>query len=204
MENELHWYALKIVFNKLFEAENDFAEQGVESYFPVEKVRLKGEDHLRAARRLALQDDYRKDNRYIKVGPVIFQRKPVVNSLMFVRTTHEGILKIAKDIEGRGFVYRMADRKTLCVIPDRQMTLFRLVTDSGDTGLEYFSDESITRYKQGDRVRVVEGPLKGTEGYIKRIRRDRRLLVAIEGFVAVATSFIPMQFLQKVPEEHAG
>jgi hypothetical protein len=47
---------------------------------------------------------------------------------------------------------------------------------------------------------VLEGPLKGAEGYIKRIRKDRRLLVAIEGFIAVATSFIPFQYLEKVPE----
>ena len=45
---------------------------------------------------------------------------------------------------------------------------------------------------------MKEGPLKGAEGYIKRIRRDRRLLVAIEGFVAVATSFIPPELLEKV------
>ena len=49
-------------------------------------------------------------------------------------------------------------------------------------------------------MRVLEGPLKGAEGYIKRIRKDRRLLVAIEGFIAVATTFIPPQFLEKVPD----
>jgi transcription antitermination factor NusG len=49
-------------------------------------------------------------------------------------------------------------------------------------------------------VRVTEGPLKGAEGYIRRIRKDRRLLVSIEGVVAVATSYIPMSQLMKVEE----
>ena len=49
-------------------------------------------------------------------------------------------------------------------------------------------------------MRVLEGPLKGAEGYVKRIRKDRRLLVSIEGFIAVATSFIPFQFLEKVSD----
>jgi transcription antitermination factor NusG len=66
--------------------------------------------------------------------------------------------------------------------------------------LEFFSDEDMTRYKTGDKVRVLEGPLKGAEGYIKRIRKDRRLLVSIEGFIAVATSFIPPQFLAKAED----
>ena len=201
MEEELHWYALKIFYNKVFAAETQFAEQGIESFFPVELVRLKGEDHMRAARRLATPDDFRQDNRYVKEGPAIFLRKPVVNSLMFVHTTEQEILQVANELEGKGFVYKTVDRKKPFVIPDREMAMFRLVTSSGADGLKFYSDESITRYKQGDRVRVTEGLLKGAEGYIKRIGKDRRLLVAIQGFVAVATSFIPMQFLETVSED---
>ena len=47
-------------------------------------------------------------------------------------------------------------------------------------------------------VRVTEGPFRGAEGYVKRIRRDRRLLVSIEGIVAVATAFIEPQFLEEI------
>ena len=80
------------------------------------------------------------------------------------------------------------------------MAMFQLVCSSGTEGLDFFSDEDITRYKSGDKVRVLEGPLKGAEGYIKRIKKDRRLLVAIEGFIAVATMYIPPQFLEKVSD----
>ena len=86
------------------------------------------------------------------------------------------------------------------MIPDKQMAMFQLVCSSGAEGLDFFADDDLTRYKAGDKVRVLEGPLKGAEGYIKRIRKDRRLLVSIEGFIAVATSFIPPQFLEKVPD----
>jgi transcription antitermination factor NusG len=94
----------------------------------------------------------------------------------------------------------MVDNKRPCVIPDKQMGMFQMVCSSGADGLEFFADDDMTRYRSGDRVRVLEGPLKGAEGYIKRIRKDRRLLVAIEGFIAVATSFIPPQFLAKVTD----
>ena len=52
-ENKRNWYALKVFYNKVFEIESDLEDMGLETYIPVRKVQLKGEDHLRAARRLA-------------------------------------------------------------------------------------------------------------------------------------------------------
>jgi len=197
-EIKRNWYALKVFYNKVFEIEALLGEMDLETYIPVRKVQLKGEDHLRAARRLATLDDTRRDNQFFQEGPVIFKRVPVVSSLLFVRAPEERVPEIVGVVYGRGFLYRMADGKRPSVIPDKQMAMFQMVCSSGADGLEFFSDEDMTRYKQGDKVRVLEGPLKGAEGYIKRIRKDRRLLVAIEGFIAVATSFIPPQFLEKV------
>ena len=199
-ESKLNWYALKIFFNKVFEIEDTLQGMALETYIPVRKVQLKGEDHMRAARRLATPDDTRRDNRFIKAGPIIYRRDPVVSSLLFVHAPESAVNDIVQAILGKGFMYKMADGERYAVIPDRQLAMFRMVCSSGDEGLDFFSEDDLTRYRQGARVRVTEGPLKGAEGYIKRIKKDRRLLVAIEGFVAVATSFIPPQFLEVVPE----
>ena len=199
-QEQLNWYAMKVFFNKVFEIEALLEDRAVESYIPVRTEQLKGEEHLRIARRLATPDDRRRDNQFLQAGPIIYKRIPVVNSLLFFRTLAERVAEMEALITGRGFVYKMADRERPAVIPDKQMAMFRIVCSSGAEGLEFFSDEDLTRYKQGDKVRVLEGPLKGAEGYIKRIRKDRRLLVSIEGFIAVATSFIPPQFLEKVSD----
>ena len=197
-DSKLNWYALKVFYNKVFEIEALLGDMGLETYIPVRQVQLKGEEHMRIARRLATPDDRRRDNQFVQAGPVIYKRVPIVSSLLFVCAPKERLPEISACVEGRGFVYKMADRKTDAVIPDKQMAMFRMVCSSGADGLEFFSDEDMTRYKTGDRVRVLEGPLKGAEGYIKRIRKDRRLLVSIEGFIAVATSYIPPQFLEVV------
>jgi transcription antitermination factor NusG len=199
-EIKRNWYALKVFYGKVFEIEALLGDMDLETYIPVRKDLLRGEDHLRAMRRLATPDDRRRDNQFEQVGPLIYKRVPVVSSLLFVRAPKDRLKEIEDCVKEKGFVYRTADRKTEAVIPDKQMAMFRMVCSSGAEGLEFFADEDMTRYKAGDRVRVLEGPLKGTEGYIKRIRKDRRLLVAIEGFIAVATSFIPPQFLEKVPD----
>lgn len=199
-ENELHWYALKVFYNKVFDLENELEKMDLESYIPVELVRLKGLDHMRAARRLATPDDTRNDNQYVKEGPVIYKRKPIVSSLLFVRCDAQKLLEIEAKISGCGFVYKRVDRKP-AIIPDKEMEMFRMVVSKGADGLLFFSDDDITRYRSGARVRVKEGPLAGAEGYIKRIRKDRKLLVAIEGFVAVAVSYIPPQFLEVIEKQ---
>ena len=199
-EVKLNWYALKVFYGKVFEIEARLGDMDLETYIPVRKVLLKGEDHMRALRRLSTPDDRRCDNQFIQAGPLIYKRVPVVTSLLFVRAPKDRLKEVEDCVREKGFVYRTADRKTEAVIPDKQMAMFQLVCSSGAEGLEFFADDDLTRYKAGDKVRVLEGPLKGAEGYIKRIRRDRRLLVAIEGFIAVATTFIPPQFLEKVPE----
>lgn len=200
-ESKLNWYALKVFYGKVFEIEARLGDMGLETYIPVRQVQLKGEDHMRAARRLATPDDRRRDNQFVQEGPVIFKRVPVVSSLLFVHAPKDRLPEVGSCVDGKGFVYKTADRESEAVIPDKQMAMFRMVCSSGAEGLEFFADDDLTRYKAGDKVRVLEGPLKGAEGYIKRIRKDRRLLVSIEGFIAVATSFIPPQFLEKVPSE---
>ena len=199
-EIKLNWYALKVFYGKVFEIEARLGDMDLETYIPVRKDLLKGEDHMRAMRRLATPDDRRRDNRFIQAGPLIYKRVPVVSSLLFVRAPKDRLGEVEACVKEKGFIYRTADRKTEAVIPDKQMAMFQMVCSSGAEGLEFFADDDMTRYKAGDKVRVLEGPLKGAEGYIKRIRKDRRLLVSIEGFIAVATSFIPPQFLEKVSD----
>ncbi|MBQ1912368.1 MAG: transcriptional regulator [Bacteroidales bacterium] len=200
MENtQQNWYAAKVFFNRVFVFEEQLAAEGYASYIAVAKVLLKGEDHLRAARMLALPK-FTPDRRYIREGALIFERKPLISSLLFFQAAPDELVYIEKMLYGKGFIYKKADGSGPAVIPPRQMASFRLVTSSGDTGLTFFADGPSINIRQGDRVRVLEGPLKGAEGYIKRIKKDRRLLVSIDGVVAVATSYIPQQFLEIVPE----
>lgn len=205
-ETTLHWYALKVFYNKVFEIEDLLGAMGIETYLAVDKVLLKGAAHLIARRHIAtLKAQGKRDTRYVEEGALIFQRTPLVSSLLFFRADEGGLRAVEsamKDVNdnAKGFIYKTADWKQYAIVPDRQMATFRLVTAKGSQGLEFFSSDSLTRFKEGRKVRVKEGPFKGAEGYIKRIRRDRRLLVSIEGIVAVATAYIPPELLETVPE----
>lgn len=197
------WYAVKVFYNKVFRMEDTFSGMGLETYLAVQKLQLKGAAHMAAARMLAQVDEYhRKDCRYIQEGPVIYERVPLVSSLIFVKATPEEIVEVDSRLhEGDkilGFVYKTADFKDYAIIPETQMSSFRLVTESGASGLEFYSADDVARFRLGDHVRVLEGPLQGAEGYIRRVKKSKRLLVCIEGVIAVATTYLPPRMLEKI------
>ena len=199
------WYAIKVFFNKVFQMEDILSDMELETYLPVQKDKLKGQEYLKVSKRLSLVDaNHRKDSRYIQEGPIIYERKPLVASLIFLRADDDEILSVdarLKDemILGRllGFIYKTADFKKWATIPDKQMESFRLLTENGGDGLTFYT-ANLVKLAQGDKVRVIDGPLKGAEGYIKRIKKDRRLLVCVEGVIAVSSSYIPDRMLEKI------
>ena len=121
------WYAIKVFFNKVFQMEDILSDMELETYLPVQKDKLKGQEYLKVSKRLSLVDaNHRKDSRYIQEGPIIYERKPLVASLIFLRADDDEILSVdarLKDemILGRllGFIYKTADFKKWATIPDK-------------------------------------------------------------------------------------
>lgn len=174
-KSAIHWYALKVFYNKVFEIEDLLTKDKIESYIPCETV-------------LVVHDGVKK-----KV------RKPVISSLLFFRSTEKQALLLQQRLTDRVILYtRNIDmKKQPLAIPEREMNLFMLVSSSGEKGLEYFGDDRM-EFHTGERVRVIDGSFKGAEGYIHRIKGNRRLIVSIQGVCAVATSYIPQCFLVKI------
>ena len=133
-------------------------------------------------------------------GIEFFLPSGVVPSLLFVHCTLQEVELIAAEHFGRLMVYRLAGTRIPAPIPDREMEVFRFVVTSGRQGLTLLGDDR-PEYHLGDRVVVTDGPFKGAEGHIKRIKKDRRLVVTIPGVVAVATAYIHPSMLKKVVEE---
>lgn len=80
-------------------------------------------------------------------------------------------------------------------ISDHEMEVFMLATSNG-TGEFLGSDTE--NYMIGDKVRVTEGVYKGYEGYIRRIKHDRKLLVCLQGVAVVAFGDINMEYVEKI------
>ena len=126
-----------------------------------------------------------------------FAPTDIIGNLLFLRCTEEDILHFVADRWQQTWLYREAASRRPAAIPDREMEVFRFVVTAGRDGLQLLGDDR-PEYHEGDRVVVTGGPFKGAEGHIKRIKRDRRLVVTIRGVVAVATTYIHPSLLKKV------
>ena len=131
----------------------------------------------------------------LAVDGIRFFIPSMVSSLLFVQASNDYLMQFEEGYRGRLWVYRDLLTGKPSAIPEREMEVFIFVCTAGQQGLSYLGEDK-PEYHKGDRVRVTDGVFKGAEGYVKRIKKDRRLVVSIRGVVAVATSYIPPQFLE--------
>ena len=135
----------------------------------------------------------------LAVDGIRFFIPSMVSSLLFVQASNDYLMQFEEGYRGRLWVYRDLLTGKPSAIPEREMEVFIFVCTAGQQGLSYLGEDK-PEYHKGYRVRVTDGVFKGAEGYVKRIKKDRRLVVSIRGVVAVATSYIPPQFLEILSE----
>lgn len=119
--------------------------------------------------------------------------------LLFIYCHEDYVRQLTEDHWGKIYFYRDPTKTKVQPVSTREMNTFILVTSVTDDLI--LIDNPTPRFLQGQRVRVTEGLFRGAEGVIKRIKGDRRLVVSINGVMAVATCYIRPEFLEKVEEE---
>lgn len=179
MAEKTSWYALKIFYNKVIALKTRLEELGFECY-------------------CALDAD----------------GKPAVSQLLFVRCTESqltGYSRIApQDIKFVAYTRKeqrasQLDEKLIemdvpAPIPENEMRAFILVTSASPDTYEVLGPDH-PKYHTRQKVRVTEGPFAGSEGYVRRIKKDRRLVITVTGIVAVATVYIDPAYLEPVNDE---
>ena len=92
------------------------------------------------------------------------------------------------------------DRETRqpITIPEQQMRNFIAVAGTYDQQIVYLPPMDVTAMSKGDRVRITGGIFEGVEGVFVRIKGDRRVVVSIQGIMAVATTFIHPSLIEKI------
>ena len=170
----LHWYALKVFYNRVVYLKSLLDPEGIETYVPYHTV-----------------EKYEN-------GQLMYVDKQLIPSLMFVRCSEQWLVEFKRAHNDAFMYYVEPDSHNPGPIPDKEMQSFILVT-SADVGrnVKYFGADA-PEYHTGDRVRVTEGIYKGAEGYIKRIKKDRKLIVSVTGVAVVAVSYIHPDFLEKI------
>jgi transcription antitermination factor NusG len=85
------------------------------------------------------------------------------------------------------------------VISEKEMMNFMAVAgnEALSEQVHYLGDEA-QQLKRGEEVMVRAGAFKGITGRIVRVKRQRRILVELQGVAHVVTAYIPNQLLERV------
>ena len=122
-----------------------------------------------------------------------------LKSLFFVQCPVEWLIAFKQRHFSDFMIYTDKPGGKPAPVRNEEMEMFIMVTSAHNNNAQDIEVlEPKPQYAKGDLVRVTDGFYKGATGIVKRIRKDRKLLVAISGVAVVAISHIPMCFLEKV------
>ncbi|WP_417013440.1 UpxY family transcription antiterminator [Alistipes sp.] len=174
MSNEQrNWYIVRATYSREMSVKRYFDRLKVRSYVPMHYV----ETQIGGRRRLV--------------------QRPVVHNLVFVRITPAWLQKIRQSAPVPIGLYYDRSSSEPAVVPDKEMDDFLFVTGGrfDDTPLIDLQRE---RLDAGDRVRITEGVFKGVEGEYLRYGSKQRVVVKLQGLLAVATAEIPAHSVERI------
>lgn len=170
---EKYWYALRI-FKDMAQARDDFSRERIATFVP-----------------------YRVEERVD--GGVKYEEKPLIESLIFLKTT----AKYVKDYWYSHYPHVMYYRDFATGepgrIPDREMDAFRKLAAPLDPSIEFFDSEGGPDFRKGEAVLITDGRFKGCSGHIFRIGRDRKVIVSLTENFHFRLDIHP-RFLQKLDQ----
>ena len=128
------------------------------------------------------------------------QLLPAIHNLIFVHTTRERIKTLKQGVNFLQYHTRPQGGKNIPItVPESQMQQFIAICKANNENITYLRPEEID-IKKGSRVRVHGGAFDGTEGYFVKIqgKRNRRVVMLIEGITAVALTEISTDFIEVI------
>ena len=169
------WYAIRVTFNREMKVKDDLDMRGIESFVPMKYVM--GTRRGRRVKKLV----------------------PTIHNLIFFHI-EPSLMKEYKATTKLPIRYIMnpATKKPV-VVPEKEMQNFIAVAGTYDEQLVYVTPKP-GQFTRGDRVRILGGPFEGAEGILQRVKGDSRVVVSVQGLVAIVTTSIHPSLLEKLPK----
>lgn len=168
-EEKSEWFAIKT--RQDFRAETEFKPILDDVLFPKETVRVPG-----------------RKNR----------QRAIIPHVLFIKTTRDKALELEK--KGREhpelsipfWIYRYPKDNQIQPISESSIHLLRLLTAEDKTRCEIFNKSD---FKENQRVRITGGDFEGYTGHVVRVKKNKHVIVRIEGICLVMLPFIHPDFI---------
>lgn len=134
----------------------------------------------------------------IKRGKKVRALVPVVHNLLFVHALPADIQRVKSQATYLQYITDTRSGQKITV-PTSDMKRFIAVAGTHNDHLLYFRPEEINLSK-GTRVRILGGEFEGQIGVFVKVKgaRDRRVVIAIHGVIAVAMATIHPDLIEVV------
>lgn len=176
-----HWYALRVTYGREKRAYDYLVGKHVEAYYPTIKT----------------------------VKEVDGKRKTVEESrlpnIFFARGTEEEIQSFVYDninLPYLRFYYKHTHTgarimKTPLIVPDNQIKSLQIICEKEGSDTLVLQEE-VPKFKQGEKVKIIEGDFVGVTGIVARYHGQQRVGLVIDGLLTAVTTYIPTAFLQAI------
>lgn len=173
--NIRQWYALRVTYSQEMKIKEYLDSCALQNFIP-----------------MTYTEYYRNGEKKLK-------KVPAIHNLIFIHCSRNELqeLKNNSRISDKIRYIMTKPGNTPMVIPDKQMTDFISVAGSIDEQILFLSPQEIT-LKKGDRVRITGGIWKGVEGTFVRLKKGLRVVVLLDGLMAVATAGIHPSLVEKI------
>lgn len=175
METQKKWHAIRVTYSRELKFQTQLNEAGFETFVPMCRKKVE------------------------KNGKQIVKIVPAVSNLCFVNTDGDTLRHYLYDL-GEAcparIIWDKSTRKPV-VVPDKAMQDFMKISLTMSDEVLYLKEVS-DKLREGQKVRIIEGPFKGVEGTVVRIKKSRRVMVELPGMFAITTNYIPLQELELI------
>lgn len=177
-ETDVTWYVLRVTYQRELPTKEYLDNLNIENFVPFRMVRRR-----------------HSNGRFYRA------REAAVHNYIFVHSTKQVIddLKKFRLPILRYVMFREDGETRIMTVPEDQMEHFIAIAGSLDEQVLYLSPLDVDLSK-GDRVRITGGVFEGVEGVFMRVKnaREKRVVVKIDGVVAVATASVPYMLIEKI------
>lgn len=169
------WYVLRATYARELKVQTALQEKGIRTFIPMMWSAPSSPTRSGIPRKLV----------------------PAVSGLVFALATREALDLYIRSFGDARPVNYYWDRtiNAPLTVPAKAMEDFITIASTLDEDLIYLTEIS-DKLREGQTVKIKDGPFKGVEGKIVRIRKSRRILVELPGMLAVASTYIEPHLLE--------
>lgn len=165
--NAEYWYVLRVSYGRVLKISAALEDKGICNFVPM------------------IRRNIEKDGKRMTVTV------PAVSNLCFVHSSRAVIDEFLISMGDNRHVHYFWDKATRqpVIVPDKSMRDFMQISRVMSDDLLYLKNIT-SKLNEGQKVRVINGPFKGIEGTVLRVKRSRRVIVDFPGMIAIATAYI--------------